>query len=153
MKQAPKHLIDLIEPIVEGMGYECVGIEFNPHPTNGLLRIYIDAESGVVLDDCTRVSRQVSGVLDVEDPIKTGYQLEVSTPGAERPLFKIEHFQRFIGQKVQVNLFVPIEKRRKIIGFISAVKDDVIIVEEDGNQFDIPVKSISKANLVADFSI
>ncbi|MDG2364997.1 MAG: ribosome maturation factor RimP [Methylococcaceae bacterium] len=153
MKQAPKHLIELIEPIVEGMGYECVGIEFNPHPTNGLLRIYIDAESGVVLDDCTRVSRQVSGVLDVEDPIKTVYQLEVSSPGAERPLFKVEHFQRFIGQKVQVNLFVPIEKRRNVIGFITSVNDAVIVIDEEDQQFEIPFKSISKANLVADFSI
>ncbi|HIG91058.1 MAG: ribosome maturation factor RimP [Methylococcales bacterium] len=153
MKQAPKHLIELIEPIVEGMGYECVGIEFNPHPTNGLLRIYIDAESGVVLDDCTRVSRQVSGVLDVEDPIKTVYQLEVSSPGAERPLFKVEHFQRFIGQKVQVNLFVPIEKRRNIIGSITSVNDAVIVIDGEDQQFEIPFKSISKANLVADFSI
>jgi ribosome maturation factor RimP len=153
MKQAPKHLIELIEPIVVGMGYECVGIEFNPHPTNGLLRIYIDTESGVVLDDCTRVSRQVSGVLDVEDLIKTVYQLEVSSPGAERPLFKVEHFQRFIGQKVQVNLFVPIEKRRKIIGFIISADDEKIVIDDEDHQFDIPVKSISKANLVADFSI
>ncbi|MBT5436025.1 MAG: ribosome maturation factor RimP, partial [Methylococcales bacterium] len=115
--------------------------------------IYIDAESGVVLDDCTRVSRQVSGVLDVEDPIKTVYQLEVSSPGAERPLFEVEHFQRFIGQKVQVNLFVPIEKRRNVIGFITSVNDAVIVIDGEDQQFEIPFKSISKANLVADFSI
>ncbi len=153
MKQAPKHLLELIEPIVEGMGYECVGVEFNPHPINGLLRIYIDTDSGVVLDDCTRVSHQISGVLDVEDPIKTVYQLEVSSPGAERPLFKVEHFQRFLGQKAQVNLFVPIEKRRNIIGVIASANDEMIVIDTENQQFEIPVKSISKANLVADFSI
>ncbi len=85
MKQAPEHLVDLIEPIVEGLGYECIGIEYNPHPKNGLLRVYIDAEQGVLLEDCTKVSHQISGMLDVEDPISDNYELEVSSPGIDRP--------------------------------------------------------------------
>ena len=69
MKQAPEHLVNLIEPIVEGLGYECVGIEYNPHPKHGLLRIYIDSDNGILVEDCTKVSHQISGVMDVEDPI------------------------------------------------------------------------------------
>ena len=115
MKQAPDHLVDLIEPIVEGLGYECVGIEYNPHPQHGLLRIYIDSENGILVDDCSKVSHQVSGVLDVEDPIQGNYQLEVSSPGEDRPLFKLGQFQHFTGSTVTVNLFSAVEKRKKII--------------------------------------
>ena len=77
MKQAPEHLINLIEPIIEGLGYECVGIDYNPHPKHGLLRIYIDSENGILVEDCSKVSHQISGVLDVEDPIQGNYHLEV----------------------------------------------------------------------------
>ena len=152
MRQAPDHLVKLIEPIVEGMGYECVGIEFNPHPKHGLLRVYIDKVNGVVVDDCTKVSHQISGVLDVEDPIKSNYQLEVSSPGAERPLFTLSHFQRFIGEKAQVNLFKPVDNRKKITGLIKEIVNEDIKIEEAGVIFEIPFQSISKAHLVADYS-
>ena len=89
MKQAPEHLVNLIEPIVEGLGYECVGIDYNPHPKHGLLRIYIDSENGILVEDCTKVSHQISGVLDVEDPIQGNYQLEVSSPGSDLSLIHI----------------------------------------------------------------
>ncbi len=94
MKQAPEHLINLIEPIIEGLGYECVGIDYNPHPKHGLLRIYIDSENGILVEDCSKVSHQISGVLDVEDPIQGNYHLEVSSPGAERPFYKISQFEQ-----------------------------------------------------------
>lgn len=153
MKQAPLHLLNLIEPVIEGLGYECVGVEYNPHSQHGLLRIYIDSEAGIVVTDCTKVSHQLSGVLDVEDPISGNYQLEVSSPGSERPLFKISHFQQFIGHKVQVKLFRPIDNRRKIIGEIVAVVDEVVTVQEAGMVFDIPFNSMSSAHLVADYLI
>lgn len=114
MKQAPEHLIGLIEPIVEGLGYECVGIEYNAHPRHGLLRVYIDAEQGVLLEDCTKVSHQISGMLDVEDPISDNYELEVSSPGMDRPFFKLSQFEQFMGSTVTINLFKPINKQRKI---------------------------------------
>lgn len=88
MKQAPEHLLNLIKPIVEGLGYECIDIEFNPHPKHGLLRIYIDTEKGITLKDCAKVSRQISGLLDVEDPIPNNYQLEVSSPGSNNSIKK-----------------------------------------------------------------
>ena len=151
MKQAPEHLLNLIEPIVEGLGYECVGVEYNPHPQHGMLRIYIDCEQGVLLDDCTKVSHQVSGVLDVEDPIQGNYQLEVSSPGADRPFFKLSQFERFIGGTVTVNLFTPINKRRKITGLIQEVDGDVVVLQEGNQVFNVPFKAMSKARLVPEF--
>jgi len=100
MKQAPEHLVNLIEPIVEGLGYECVGIEYNPHPKHGLLRIYIDSDNGILVEDCTKVSHQISGVMDVEDPILGNYHLEISSPGEDRPFFKVSQFERYIGSTV-----------------------------------------------------
>ena len=118
MKQAPEHLLALIEPVVEGLGYDCVGVEYNPHPKHGLLRIYIDHENGILVDDCTKVSHQVSGVLDVEDPIIDNYHLEVSSPGEDRPFFKVRQFSQFLGSTVMVHLFAAVGGRRKITGKI-----------------------------------
>jgi len=153
MKQAPEHLVKLIEPIVEGLGYECVGIEFNPHPKQGLLRVYIDNASGIVLDDCAKVSHQLSGALDVDDPIHGQYQLEISSPGEDRPFFKIAQFRHFTGSTVKVNLFKPVAKRRKITGRILKVEDDIIHLQEGGQVYEIPFQTISKARLVPDFLV
>lgn len=152
MKQAPEHLVNLIEPVVEGLGYECVGIDYHPHPKHGLLRIYIDSENGILVEDCSKVSHQISGVLDVEDPIPDNYQLEISSPGEDRPFFKISQFERFIGSTVMVNLFKPIEKRKKIKGSIESVEGEVISLKEDGQIFAVPFSAMSKARLVPDIS-
>lgn len=151
MKQAPEHLVNLLEPIVEGMGYECVGIEYHPHPRHGLLRIYIDSEAGIQVDDCSKVSHQISGVLDVEDPISGNYQLEVSSPGADRPFFKIEQFEQFVGSTVAMNLFSAIQGRKKITGMIEKVEDGMILLQENGQLFTVPFNVISKARLVPDY--
>jgi ribosome maturation factor RimP len=153
MKQAPEHLVALIEPVVEGLGYECVGIEYHPHPRHGLLRIYIDSDNGIVLDDCSKVSHQVSGMLDVEDPIPDNYQLEVSSPGADRPFFKIGQFERFKGSTVQVNLFKAIGGRKRITGLIEKVEEDIITLIEHGQAFEVPFSAISKARLVPEYLI
>jgi len=153
MKQAPEHLINLIEPVVEGLGYECVGIDYNPHPKHGLLRIYIDSENGILVDDCSKVSHQISGVLDVEDPIPGNYQLEVSSPGEDRPFFKISQFERFIGSTVLVNLFMPIAGRRKIKGLIEKVVGEIITLKDADQIYQVPFSAMSKARLVPDFTI
>ncbi|MDD1612814.1 MAG: ribosome maturation factor RimP [Methylococcaceae bacterium] len=153
MKQAPEHLVTLIEPVVEGLGYECVGIEYHPHPKHGLLRIYIDSDNGILVDDCSKVSHQVSGVLDVEDPIPDNYQLEVSSPGADRPFFKISQFERFKGSNVQVHLFKAIGGRKRITGLIEKVEEDIITLSENGQTFAVPFSAISKARLVPDYLI
>lgn len=151
MKQAPEHLLALIEPVVEGLGYECVGVEYNPHPKHGLLRIYIDHENGILVDDCTKVSHQISGVLDVEDPITDNYSLEVSSPGEDRPFFKLGQFARYAGSTVAVHLFAPVSGRRKITGKIVQVEGDIVTLEENENLFQIPFAAMSKARLVPDY--
>ncbi|MDD4905659.1 MAG: ribosome maturation factor RimP [Methylobacter tundripaludum] len=153
MKQAPEHLVNLIEPIVEGLGYECVGIDYNPHPKHGCLRIYIDSEKGILVEDCSKVSHQISGVLDVEDPIPGNYQLEISSPGEDRPFFKISQFEQFIGRKVAVNLFKAIEGRRKITGLIEKIEGDIITLQEADQVFEVPFRAMSKARLVPDFNL
>ncbi len=151
MKQAPEHLVELIEPIVEGLGYECVGVEYNPHPRHGMLRIYIDSENGILLDDCTKVSHQISGMLDVEDPIQGEYQLEVSSPGEDRPFFKMSQFEKYIGGTVQISLFKPIDKRRKITGLIQAVEGDELVLQEGELVVKVPFQAMSKARLVPEY--
>ena len=153
MKQAPEHLLELIEPVVEGLGYECVGVEYNSHPKHGFLRIFIDTENGVGMEDCTKVSHQVSGVLDVEDPIAGEYNLEVSSPGMDRPLFKLKQFEQFIGHSAQVNLFKPVGGRRKITGLIEKVEDNNVYLQQDGQVYKVPFQAMSKARLEPDFSI
>lgn len=150
MKQVPKYLLKLIEPVVEGLGYECLGIEYNAHAKHGFLRIYIDAKQGISMQDCTKVSHQVSGVLDVEDPIIGEYNLEVSSPGIDRPLFKLKQFEQFIGRTAQVNLFRPINNKRKITGLIEKIADDNVYLQQDGQLYKIPFQTMSKARLKPD---
>ena len=152
MKQAPEHLVNLIEPIVEGLGYECVGIDYHPHPKHGLLRVYIDSENGILVDDCSKVSHQISGVLDVEDPIQDNYYLEISSPGADRPFFKVSQFEQFIGSTVLVNLFSAINGRRKITARIEKIEGDIITLQEAGQIFEVPFNAMSKARLVPEYS-
>ena len=153
MKQAPEHILNLIEPVIEGLGYECVGVEYNPHPQHGMLRIYIDGPNGILLEDCSKVSHQISGVLDVEDPIEGNYHLEISSPGEDRPFFKLSQFERFTGSTVAINLFQAIEKRRKITGVIIGVEADNVVIEEDEKQYRIPFQAMSKARLVPEYLI
>ena len=151
MKRAPEHLLTLIEPIVEGLGYECVGVEYNAHPRHGLLRIYIDSADGILVDDCSKVSHQVSGVLDVEDPIQGNYQLEVSSPGVDRPFFYVHQFEKFVGSTVLVNLYQSLAGRKKITGIIEKVVDDIITLREADQVFEVPFDAMSKARLVPDY--
>lgn len=153
MKQPPVHLVNLIEPIVEGLGYECVGIEYNPHPRHGLLRVYIDSANGILVDDCSKVSHQISGVLDVEDPIPGNYQLEVSSPGTERPFFHLHQFEKFIGSTVLVNLYQAIAGRKKITGVIEKVVDNIITLREADQIFEVSYEAMSKARMVPEYLI
>lgn len=142
----------LVEPVVNGLGYEVVDIEYKPHPRNGLLRVYIDQEDGIQLEDCEAVSRQLSAMLDVEDPISGHYTLEVSSPGLDRPLRRLEDFQRFVGETVKVKMGMPnLEGQRNFTGKLVAVEGDDIIVEVDGTTHSLPVGGIDRARLVPQF--
>ena len=148
IRQAYTHLRQLLEPVISLMGYELVGIEYLGQGRNGVLRVYIDKTDGVTLDDCEKVSRQVSGLLDVEDPIRERYTLEVSSPGLDRPLFTREHFARHTGEWVQVRLDKPLDGRRNFKGIIQGMQDEEVLLEVDGTQFVLPLKTIEKARLV-----
>lgn len=145
----PERLTRLAEPVVTGLGYELVGVEFDSHQR--ILRVYIDREAGIVIDDCSRVSHQLSGVLDVEDPIPGNYQLEVSSPGMDRPLFTLAHFQRFQGSLVRLQLLRPIEGRRRFKARLIGLDGETVLLEEEGTRFAIPFDSIEKARIVPEF--
>ncbi len=141
----------MVEPVVTGLGFEFWGLEFLAQGRHSLLRIYIDAEQGITVDDCAAVSRQVSAILDVEDPIPGEYTLEVSSPGMERPLFRIEQYEQFVGSTVSIRLRTPFEGRRNFTGVLKAVEEGDIVVQVDDHEYLLPLDSIDKANIVAQF--
>ena len=142
-------IAELIQPTVEALGVELWGVEYLIQGKYSVLRVYIDRQDeGVTIDDCERVSRQVSGILDVEDPIPGEYTLEVSSPGMDRPLFHLEQFARFAGEPASVRLRTPVEGRRKFKGVIQSVSDDSVTLLVDGKEYQLPAVAIDKANLV-----
>lgn len=147
-----EQLTELLSPTVEALGYELVGVEYHPNSVNALLRVYIDKADGIELDDCVAVNEQVSGILDVEDPINSKYTLEISSPGLDRPLFNLTDFQRFIGSQVKIRLSRPIERQRNFKAEIIAVNDNMITVKEvDGKQTELDVNFIEVARLIPTF--
>ena len=177
-------LVALIEPLLQGLGYELVELEYVPGRASALLRIYIDRpmpaagaqgvghaqdqnvsvtldgadrivagdetglrESGIGIDDCERVSREVSALLDVEDPIPSAYTLEVSSPGSDRVLRTRAHFDRFAGSRVHVELRAPRDGRRRYTGMLQAVTDAGVELEVDGQPVSVSFGEIEKARL------
>lgn len=134
------------------MGYELVGVELVAGERRGeVLRVYIDREGGILVTDCTAVSHQISGVLDVEDPIKGDYALEVSSPGMARPLFELAHFARFVGQEVKVKLGRPLEGRRNYKGVLSGVEGDDVLLQVNEQLVRIAFEQIDSAKLIPKF--
>jgi ribosome maturation factor RimP len=140
-------LVALLQPVVEGLGYVLWELEFAPGRGNALLRLYIDSAAGITLDDCERVSRAVSEVLDAEDPVPGHYTLEVSSPGLDRPLATPAQFAAYVGEPVLVELAQAIEGRRRFKGRLAAAGDDSIEVEVDGRRHVLPVSAIRRARL------
>ena len=151
MRQAPANVQKLIEPAVVSLGYELVGVEYLPQGKHSLLRVYIDSDNGITLDDCSRVSHQLSGILDVEDVIQGNYNLEVSSPGLDRPLFTAEQFQRFAGHAVKIRLSMPNDGQRKFSGVLRGMQDDMVVIEVEEHEVQLPLDIIEKANLVPEF--
>ena len=144
-------LEELLRPGVEALGFELWGVEYQSHARQSLLRIYIDAEKGVSVDDCAKVSHQVSGVLDVEDPITGEYTLEVSSPGMDRPLYHLEQYRRYIGSDINIRLRVAFEGRRKYQGRLVAIEGDEVVLQLDGHEYLLPFEQIDKAQFVPSF--
>jgi len=142
-------LTSLVASAVEAVGLELVGVEYLAQGAHSVLRVYIDSEQGVSLDDCSKVSHQISGVLDVEDPIRGKFNLEVSSPGLDRPLFTPAHFERFTGEGVKLRLRQPLNGQRKFKGVIEAVEDGHIqIALDDAQVLELEMDEIEKANLI-----
>lgn len=145
-------LTPFFEPVIESMGYELVGVEFLGGGGHGTLRVYIDRDDGVSVDDCAAISHQISGILDIEEPIKQAYDLEVSSPGIDRPLFKLADFQRFAGQTARIKLAIAQQGRKNFKGRLQGVADDKMVrIEVDGEEFSLPFADIARANLVGEF--
>lgn len=144
-------LVRLLEPVIEAMGYELLGIEQGNQGGGELVRVYIDQETGIRVEDCERVSEQVSGILDVEDPFSGAYTLEVSSPGLDRPLFSLGHFERHIGAEAQVRLRDKLAGRRRLRGVIEAVEADAVIMRVEGERYEVPAALIEQARLVPQF--
>lgn len=140
-------LTALLEPVVAGLGYELVGLEHLQGRGAGMLRIYIDHPAGITLEDCERVSRQVSAVLDVEDPIAGAYRLEVSSPGVDRPLFTPAQFASHRGERVRVQLRRLVAGRRRLTGSLVSVEESGIGVEEAGQLHEVSFEDIERAHL------
>ncbi|MBT0725877.1 ribosome maturation factor RimP [Rosenbergiella australiborealis] len=150
MSTLEQKLTELITAPVEALGYELVGIEFVRARTS-TLRIYIDSENGINVDDCADVSHQVSAVMDVEDPITVAYHLEVSSPGLDRPLFTAAHYERFTGQDVSVVLRIAVQNRRKWQGTIKSIEGEMVTLSVDGKDEVFALSNIQKANIIPRF--
>jgi ribosome maturation factor RimP len=140
-------LIALIEPLLGQLGYELVELEFAPGHGRGSLRIFVDRPEGIGIADCERVSREVSALLDVEDPIPTAYALEVSSPGDDRVLRTHAHFERFKGSRVLVELKAPRDGRRRFTGTLQEVAATGVALEVDRQRVELPFGEIAKARL------
>lgn len=151
LSQLEQKLTDMLVAPVEATGFELVGVEFVRAGKHSTLRVYIDHPEGITVENCADVSLQVSAVLDVEDPISTEYNLEVSSPGMDRPLFKEAHYQLCIGEVIAVRLRMPMNDRRNFKGTLLSIDNGSLTIEVDGQEYVLAVANIEKGNLVPTF--
>ncbi len=138
---------ELLAPIIEDLGYRFWGLEYQVRKADALLRVYIDHENGISVDDCATVSHEVSGILDVEEPITMAYILEVSSPGMDRILFSASQFSEFLGEKVKMKLNQMVDGRRKIKGKIESVDGETITIDSDDEKINIEFDKIMRARI------
>jgi ribosome maturation factor RimP len=153
MATVQERLHNLIVPVVESLGCELWGLEYLIQGRQATLRIYIEkeTEAGIGVDDCEKVSRQVSSVLDVEDPIASRYTLEVSSPGMDRPLFTLAQYQRSIGEKISLKLNRKFDERKNFTGIITGIENDEVILQSGDDEYVLPFEMIEKANIIPTF--
>lgn len=144
-------LIDLFEPEITALDYEFIGVELLQSERGSILRVYIDKVDGISVDDCVLVSQQLTGLLDVEDPIEGQYDLEVSSPGLDRPLFTLAHFEQFVGYDVKLRLHSKLNGRRRITGKLLNVVGENIVIICDELEFEVPFQIIDRAKLVPEY--
>ena len=143
-------LHELFEATAEAEGFELYAVQLVNQGKDSILRVYIDHEDGINVDDCATVSRQLSAILDVEDPIDGEYVLEVSSPGMERPLFFVEHFAKVCKETVQISMQASIDGRKKFTGVLERIEEDNLIVRCDDEDVTLPIADVAKARLIVD---
>ena len=141
-------ITELIDTTIQALGLDLWGVELLQQGKYSLLRIYIEREEGVTIEDCEKVSRQISALMDVEDPIAGEYTLEVSSPGIDRPLFWIEHYSQYVGSEVDLKLRRPLDGRRKFKGQIIKVSGDIVGLLVEGSEYNLEFSDIEKASIV-----
>lgn len=153
MAKAPvsQVVMDLIEPVLIAEGLELVDVEYKKEGKTWVLRIFIDKEGGITVEDCQKVSHLTGDLIDVEETITTPYNLEVSSPGLDRVLKREKDFLKFKGRQIRLNSLFPIDNRRKFTGILKDFKDQTVILEFDGKLLEIPLRQVGKANLVIEF--
>lgn len=151
MSQLEKKLTDMLNAPVEALGFELVGIEFVRAGKHSTLRVYIDHADGITVENCVEVSHQISAVMDVEDPISVEYNLEVSSPGMARPLFKEQHYLSCVGEVISVRLKMPLNDRRNFKGKLLACEAGNLSIQVDNQSYVLAIVNIEKGNLVPSF--
>ena len=152
MRKIEAALQERLSVLIGSMGYELLGCELVQAGARQLLRLYIESPNGVSADDCSKISRQVSALMDAEDPLRGRYLLEVSSPGIDRPLFELKHFASFVGSKVNLRLQAPVDGRRKFKGLLVKVEgEDIHLQVEDLEQeVVIPFSAIERPNVIGE---
>ena len=147
MATKDRQLEEMLEPTVKALGFTLWGIEYNSQGRHSVLRIYIESDNGITAEHCAAVSTQISAILDVEDPITSEYTLEVSSPGMDRRLFRLEQYSVYIGEIVDIHLRSPFEGRRKFKGILKGIEGADVVVQIDNEEFLLPHDDIDKARV------
>jgi ribosome maturation factor RimP len=142
-----QQIVDLLETTVGALGFDLWGVEYVSQGRHSVVRIYIDSPKGITVDDCAAVSRQVGSILDVEDPITGEYTLEVSSPGMDRLLFKLEHYSSYVGEVLDLRLRSAFEGRRKYKGILKGIEGEDVVVQVDNHEYLLPYGAIEKARV------
>ena len=151
MATIEKKLEEMLKSPVEALGHRLWGLEYIQAGKHSILRVYIDNDNGIFIEDCAETSRQISAVLDVEDPISTEFTLEVSSPGVDRPLFSSEQYGSYIDETVKIQLTMPVAGSRNLKGTVIGVEGQTLTLSVDGNELIIALDNIRRGNLIAKF--
>jgi ribosome maturation factor RimP len=147
MATKDQQISDMLRATVEALGFELWGIEYLSQGRHSVVRVYIDAEKGITVEDCARVSEQVSGVLDVEDPITGEFTLEVSSPGMDRLLFRLDQYPAYVGEVLELRLRTPFEGRRKFKGVLTGIEGEDVVIRVDDHEYLLPHSAVDKARI------
>jgi ribosome maturation factor RimP len=147
MATKDQQITDLLGATVDALGFELWGVEYLSQGRHSILRVYIDAENGITVEDCARVSEQVGSILDVEDPITGEYTLEVSSPGMDRLLFRLDQYPGYVGEMVELRLRAPFEGRRKFKGVLTGIEGEDVVIRVDDHEYLLPHSAIDKARI------